>query len=105
MSIWTAIALMMIGAAFGLAAGRRLWRRRRRGRSRTVEMPNSHYAAPGVNRQIERERWAAIPLEELHPINREEVARLLDRVAAAGPQVLSGREREFLETMVALATR
>lgn len=103
MSIWTAIALVVIGVGFGLAAGNRLWRRRRRDGGRTVELPNSHYVAPGVRRQVDRERWDAIRLEELHPVNREEVSRLLALVAAAGPQALSPRERQFLETMVALA--
>lgn len=42
------------------------------------------------------ERWRAIRLEELHPVNREEIERLLRKVAAGNP-ALTADERAVLE--------
>jgi hypothetical protein len=85
----------------GLGAGLRLRARRRRRallvRRRVVERPNSFYSAPGVRRLVDLERWGRIPVEQLHPLNRDEVRRLLRRVRADGPGALAPRERRFLD--------
>lgn len=47
-----------------------------------------------------KERWTALDLDRLHPVNRDEVAALLRRVDGASPRVLTRREREFLDRMV-----
>ena len=42
-------------------------------------------------------RWGKISLEKLHPVNREEVARLLDKVATTGTGSLTPDERALLD--------
>lgn len=44
-------------------------------------------------------RWKGISIDGLHELNREEVRRLLDKVAATGAASLSASEREFLDRM------
>lgn len=99
MLFWTSLILGALAAAIAL----RVWQRSRRAKiiaaQRVVEKPNSAYAAPGVVHQVERTRWSNIDLERLHPINREEVERLLEVVDSAGPQALSPRDRLFLDNM------
>jgi len=46
------------------------------------------------------ERWRALDLECLHPVNREEVETLLARLEGASTHVLSRQERAFLDRMV-----
>ncbi len=75
------------------------WRKQRRAASRRVEAPNSHYSSAGVRNQEDRERWGDIPLNGLHPLNADEVARLLDVVDVDGVKSLSPRERLFLDNM------
>lgn len=81
----------------------RWWYRRRRQRRiearRRVEAPNSHYSSALVREQLDRERWGGIVLGTLHPLNREEVLRLLDRVDEDGVRSLSPRDRLFLDNM------
>jgi Flp pilus assembly protein TadB len=81
----------------------RWWYRRRRQRRiearRRVEAPNSHYSSALVREQLDRERWGGIALGGLHPLNREEVLRLLDQVDEDGVRVLSPRDRLFLDNM------
>lgn len=45
------------------------------------------------------ERWKAIPLEQLHPINREEVERVLRKLEIHGIGSLTQDERAFLDRM------
>jgi membrane associated rhomboid family serine protease len=45
-------------------------------------------------------RWATIPLDKLHPVNREEVARLLHKVGTSGIASLSLDERALLDRFV-----
>jgi hypothetical protein len=93
-----AVALLVTG---GIAA--RVWYRRRRqariAARRRVEAPNSHYSSAGVQNQVDRERWGGIKLGALHPLNREEVTRLLEMVDEDGVKVLSPRDRLFLDNM------
>lgn len=75
------------------------WRRRRIAAKRRVEAPNSHYSSAGVRSQEDRERWGDIRLTALHPINRDEVVRLLDVVDEEGVKALSVKDRLFLDNM------
>ncbi|HEX9729163.1 MAG TPA: rhomboid family intramembrane serine protease [Gemmatimonadales bacterium] len=43
------------------------------------------------------DRWRRIPGDELHPLNREELNRILDKISATGVPSLSNAERAFLE--------
>lgn len=83
--------------------GARLWllrlREQRIAARRLVEAPNSHYASLGVRQQVDRERWGRIDVGQLHPLNRDEVSRLLEIVDANGVGVLSPAERLFLDNM------
>ena len=81
----------------------RRWRRAKIAANRIVEKPNSHYASVMVKNQIDRERWGQVDLERIHPVNREEVERLLAMADVQGPEALSSRERLFLETMTSLS--
>lgn len=49
--------------------------------------------------RADTERWRAIRLEELHPINREEVERVLLKLEAYGVSSLTPDERAFLDRM------
>ncbi len=43
------------------------------------------------------ERWARIPRESLHEVNRDELDRILDKLRAGGVGSLSPGDREFLD--------
>jgi hypothetical protein len=99
-AVWIA-ALLVVG---GLNVVLRLpqWGRWvRRDKRRPVERANSFYAAPGVRRLVDLERWRGIPVERVHALNRDEVQRLLRVAEAAGPDALSPNERQFLENVAA----
>jgi hypothetical protein len=85
------------------SVGLRLWllrlRERRIASRRRVEAPNSHYSSLGVRQLQDRERWGRIDVQHLHPLNRDEVRRLLEVVDANGVGVLSSKERLFLDNM------
>lgn len=91
------VLTMMGGVAFRLWY--RSWRRRRIAAKRRVEAPNSHYSSAGVRNQEDRERWGGINLPALHPINQEEVVRLLELVDDEGVKALSVKDRLFLDNM------
>jgi len=50
------------------------------------------------------ERWARIPADALHPVNREELERIRGKIAATGPRSLTSGELEFLERFSGLAS-
>ncbi len=58
-------------------------------------------AAPSVQRTNADlgalQRWARIPRERLHEVNREEVDRILDKISRSGLASLTAGERECLE--------
>ncbi|HEX6994491.1 MAG TPA: rhomboid family intramembrane serine protease [Gammaproteobacteria bacterium] len=58
-------------------------------------------AAPSFPRatRSDIERWRSIPRESLHPVNREELDRIMRKVEEHGPQSLDVREREYLERL------
>ncbi len=102
MTFWiTIFAVLVVGSVAG-----RLWylkwKRRRIAARRKIELPNSHYASKLVKHQIDRERWGELNISMLHPVNREEVERLLGMVDALGPDALSPRERVFLDHLTSL---
>ena len=68
---------------------------------RQVEMPNSHFNAPGVTAEAVRTPWDTIDLEALHEVNREAVLVVLEKAHSLGPTHLTGSEREFLDRMCA----
>ncbi len=75
------------------------WRRRRLAARRRVEAPNSYYSSQGVRNQEDRDRWGRINLRKLHPLNREEVQRLIQVVDSEGIKALSHKDRLFLDNM------
>lgn len=102
MTIWISAFVLLVT---GLAAARLLylrWRKKRVAARRRVELPNSHYSSRLVQHQIDRQRWRNLNLSHLHPVNREEVERLLGMVDALGPEALSPRERIFLDHLTSL---
>jgi membrane associated rhomboid family serine protease len=48
-------------------------------------------------------RWSRIQADQLHPVNREELERILAKISANGVRSLTALEREFLERFAALA--
>lgn len=93
---------LFMAMVVGGVAMRAAWlarKRRRIAERRKVEAPNSHYSSMGVRNQEDRERWGSIDLDGLHPLNQEEVERLLCRIDSDGVQTLSPRDRLFLDNM------
>jgi hypothetical protein len=96
------IAIGAVAGAFAYSFLRAL-RRRVRARRRTVEPPNSYYVAKAARDSEIEQRWRAISLDRVHEINREEVKRLLDKVAVLGVDSLAPRERLFLDHLASLS--
>ena len=48
------------------------------------------------------ERWKRIPLERLHPVNREEAERVLAKLEASGPTGLTAEEQAFLDRFTSM---
>jgi hypothetical protein len=84
----------------------RFWYRRYRARRiaerRIIEKPNSFYSSALVKDQVDRVRWGKLDLGRLHPLNREEVERLLAIADVQGLDSLSPKDRLFLENMTRL---
>ena len=95
MPLVSGVIVGVTGVAFLLAN-----RRKRLAVSgRRVEAPNSHYSSRGVRDREDRERWGRIDLSRLHPLNRDEVRRLLAVIDVDGVGALSAKDRVFLENM------
>lgn len=99
MTTWIPALLFAVTGGIGLRIWYRKWQRDRIAAKRRVELPNSHYASQGVRNQLDRERWGDIELRRLHPLNQEEVARLLQVVDAEGIKAISPKDRLFLDNM------
>jgi hypothetical protein len=99
MAMWMTVVLFVVAGGIGLRLWYRWWRERRMAARRRVEKPNSHYSSQGVRNQEDRERWGRINVGRLHPLNRDEVQRLLDVVDREGIEALSSRDRLFLDNM------
>lgn len=93
-----AVAITLMGTV-GLRMWYVRWRQRRVAERRRIEAPNSHYSSVGVRQQEDRERWDDIELGTLHPLNADEVMRLLQVVDADGVKSLSRKDRIFLDNM------
>lgn len=101
------MALVALIAATVTGLGLQVWmrrlRRRRIAARRRIELPNSHYAPAAVVRRAELDRWSLLRDDpSIHPLNREEVSRLLAIAEAAGPEALSTRARMFLDTLMSI---
>jgi hypothetical protein len=103
MTIWILAAASAVLGVLALRIWYRRWRKRRIEERRIVERPNSFYSSVLVRDQIDRQRWGKVDLSRVHPVNREEVERLLAVADVQGPQALTQRERLFLETMTELS--
>ena len=99
MTTWIPALIFAVIGGVGLRIWYRRWRRRRIAASRVVERPNSHYSSQGVQNQVDRDRWGGIKLAPLHPLNRDEVQRLLSVIDHEGINSLSGNDRLFLDNM------
>jgi len=101
----TWILALCVGVLSGIGARfwYRRWRRARIAARRVVEKPNSYYSSEIVKNKVDRERWGTVNLDLIHPVNREEVERLLAVADVQGPEALSTRERLFLENMTRLS--
>ena len=93
-----ALAVVVTGG-IALRLWYRRWRKAKIAANRRVEAPNSHYSSLGVQNQVDRERWGGIKMQALHPLNQEEVVRLLRVVDEDGVKSLSPRDRLFLDNM------
>ncbi len=70
------------------------WLREQSGASRFKK----NVTAPPVSSDAEaQQRWGSIRLDDLHPINRGEAVRLLEKVRASGARSLSADERAALD--------
>jgi hypothetical protein len=100
MGVWIVgltMAMVVGGTALRIAYVAR--RRRSAAARRRVEAPNSHYSSIAVRNQEDRERWGSIDRVRLHPLNQEEVERLLGLIDSDGVHTLSARDRLFLDNM------
>lgn len=103
MQFWIGIIIGSIIALVAIRFGYVQWKKARIAARRVVEKPNSHYQSKLVQDQVDRARWSKVDLEHIHPVNREEVERLLAVADVQGPDALSTRERLFLENMTRLS--
>jgi len=66
-------------------------------RRRTVQPPRAPLRTPGAS-----ERWKLIPLDRLHPVNREEAERVLAKLETRGVASLTAEEQAFLDRFSAM---
>jgi membrane associated rhomboid family serine protease len=68
-----------------------------------VETPTSHSSSVlgGLAGASELKRWAAVDVSRLHPINRDEYERLLQKAKDRGLTALTESDRAFLDRMCA----
>jgi hypothetical protein len=99
MTTWLLILLVAnVAALIGMFV---LYRRVKKAQiKRRVEAPNSQYKSPYVLDLESKERWQSIDLERLHEVNREEVEKLLGKLAVTNIRALTASERAFLDRMV-----
>lgn len=99
METWIPAVAALVATGVALRLWYTGWRRRRIASRRRVEAPNSAYSSQGVRNHEDRERWGGIDTTKLHPLNRDEVQRLLDVVEVQGIAALSPKDRLFLDNM------
>lgn len=93
------VAIAHIGAAVMVALF--LVRPSKRAPVREIELPNSHYNAPGVTAEPAGTPWDTMDLDALHEVNREAVVGVLEKARSLGTSHLTSSEREFLDRMYA----
>ena len=99
MTTW--LWILLAANSLTLAGMYLLYRRVKKAQhKRRVEAPNSQYKSPYVLDLEARERWKSIDLERLHEVNREEVEKLLGKLAVTNVRALTTSERAFLDRMV-----
>ena len=99
MTTW--LYILIAANAASLAGMFVFYRRLKKAQSkRRVEAPNSQYKSPYVLDLESKERWQSIDLERLHEVNREEVEKLLGKLAVTNIRALTTAERAFLDRMV-----
>ncbi len=81
--------------------GSRSFRALAEGRRPTPVVPLATGPLPDEKAAIAR--WARIPIEQLHPVNREEFERIRTKLTATGARSLTQAEREFLDRFSGLA--
>ncbi len=99
MSLLLPIAIAVLVSSFAVHMWHQESKRRGLPEGRWADAHNSPGSSSGVHSREDRERWGDIDLEELHPLNRDEVRRLLDLLDADGAGSLSARDRLFLDNM------
>jgi len=80
------------------------WREWKRGAGKRAFQKSLHPDATPtgvVGDRMAAARWKGISLDGLHELNRDEVARLLEKVEANGAASLTPPERQFLDRMSA----
>jgi len=65
--------------------------------ARQFKKKSQAHPAPVKDERGASERWQKIRTHRLHPVNKEEVDRLLDKISAQGVASLTPEERAFLE--------
>jgi hypothetical protein len=103
MPMWILALMAVVLGLVGVRIWYRRWKKARIAARRILEKPNSFYSSALVKHQVDRARWGKVDLEKIHPVNREEVERLLALADVQGPEALTSRERLFLETMTSLS--
>lgn len=73
------------------------WWERRSPAARFRTKAQAKPKAKAVNGAADIVRWQRIRREDLHPVNNEELDRILDKISADGVSSLTADEREFLE--------
>ncbi len=76
------------------------WRDRNTGAARFKRQVEQARAGAGSLGSREVERWRHVPLDQLHPLNREEFERILEKVGARGASSLTPDERGFMNRFV-----
>ncbi len=84
----------------GLVAGwvfLKRWEQQRERRIRNRPTTSSSGRGAPARAGASLKKWEAIPTNQLHEINRDEVNHLLKKAKRHGPQALTREEREFLD--------
>ncbi|NIR79294.1 MAG: rhomboid family intramembrane serine protease [Gemmatimonadetes bacterium] len=90
------------GLALGFGYLKFRERKKRRKRRPRVEIPLPRSESRSAGKGKAADRWGAIPLEQLHELNREEVESLLRKIESQGVDSLSAEERRFLDRMAGM---
>ncbi|MFQ5705169.1 MAG: rhomboid family intramembrane serine protease [Gemmatimonadales bacterium] len=77
------------------------WWERRSPAARFQAKARAPAARPRTVESTDIRRWSQISQKDLHPVNREELDRVLDKINQSGVASLSADERDFLERLAA----